>query len=100
MFAYQISHHKAIQSSPFKALYRREPVLSSHVAINLSINPSLSLKDAQEELYSHQLHVSDTLYQTAAKYDKASESQVPLWSYEEGDLVLVYRSWILNSHQN
>ena len=56
------------------------------------MNSSHTLEDAQEELYSHQLQVSDTLYCTAAKYDEDSSSQSPIRSYEEGDLVSVYRS--------
>ena len=58
-----------------------EPVLLSHVAINLSLNPSLTLEEAHEELFAHQLQVSEILYKKAQQYETQSTTRKNFGSY-------------------
>lgn len=60
LFAYRISHHKAIKMSPFKALYGRDDTLPSSVALNLPFHEDININQAFYQLMKVQLQASDT----------------------------------------
>ena len=91
-FAYRISTHRAIQMSPFKALYGRDATLPSSVALQLPMDNSIDLKQAFNQLVIVHQQALDALYRTKESYQKDSESRNPLPSYDTGDEVLVYQS--------
>ena len=62
LFAYRISHHKAIKMSPFKALYGRDATLPSSISLSLAMQTDIDLEKAFDQLMKVQLQASDALY--------------------------------------
>ena len=91
-FAYRVSYHRAIKTSPFKALYGRDATLPSSVALELPTDRDIDLDSAFAQLMKVQLQASDALYRTKNQYSHTASTRAVVPSFSMHEDVLVYQA--------